>query len=88
MSVERFPDCAPSDVNEHVVGVQAAAESVLTPRFYTTDFDEMELLFSQELNPNLDMSELEVSHAGFLVLADLLCRLHRITWKCSPLSCT
>lgn len=39
---------------------QAAAESVLTPRFYTTDFDEMEQLFSQDLNPNLDMTELEV----------------------------
>lgn len=33
---------------------------MLTPRFYTTDFDEMEQLFSQELNPNLDMAELEV----------------------------
>lgn len=33
---------------------------MLTPRFYTTDFDEMEQLFSQDLNPNLDMAELEV----------------------------
>ena len=40
---------------------QAADESVLTPRFYTTDFDEMEQLFSLELNPNLNMDELEVS---------------------------
>ena len=40
--------------------MQAADESVLTPRFYTTDFDEMEQLFSQDLNPNLDMAELEV----------------------------
>ena len=40
--------------------MQASAESVLTPRFYTTDFDEMEQLFSQDLNPNLDMAELEV----------------------------
>lgn len=40
--------------------LQASSESVLTPRFYTTDFDEMELLFSQKLNPNLDMAELEV----------------------------
>ena len=39
---------------------QAADESVLTPRFYTTDFDEMEQLFSLELNPNLPMEELEV----------------------------
>ena len=33
---------------------------MLTPRFYTTDFDEMEQLFSLELNPNLPMEELEV----------------------------
>jgi len=42
-------------------GVKVAAEeSLLTPRFYTTDFDEMEQLFSQEINPNLRMDELEV----------------------------
>lgn len=40
---------------------QAADESVLTPRFYTTDFEEMEQMFSLELNPNLNMEELEVS---------------------------
>lgn len=41
-------------------GVKVAAEeSLLTPRFYTTDFDEMEELFSSELNPNLDMDEIE-----------------------------
>ena len=28
------------------------------PRFYTTDFDEMEQLFSKEINPNLDEDEL------------------------------
>ncbi|PNH06134.1 Magnesium-protoporphyrin IX monomethyl ester [oxidative] cyclase 1, chloroplastic [Tetrabaena socialis] len=37
----------------------AAAESLLTPRFYTTDFAEMEELFSDQINPNLDMAELE-----------------------------
>lgn len=41
-------------------GVKVAAdETLLTPRFYTTDFDEMEELFSSELNPNLDMDEIE-----------------------------
>jgi len=43
-------------------GIKVAAdESVLTPRFYTTDFDEMERLFSVELNPNLDMAEINAS---------------------------
>ena len=37
---------------------EAANENLLTPRFYTTDFDEMEQLFSKEINPNLDESEL------------------------------
>ena len=34
---------------------------MLTPRFYTTDFEEMEQMFSLELNPNLNMEELEVN---------------------------
>jgi magnesium-protoporphyrin IX monomethyl ester (oxidative) cyclase len=36
----------------------AAAETLLSPRFYTTDFDEMEQLFKQERNPNLNLAEL------------------------------
>jgi len=40
-------------------GVKVASEeSLLSPRFYTTDFDEMEKMFSNELNPNMNMDEL------------------------------
>ena len=47
-------------------GVKVAAkENILTPRFYTTDFEEMEKLFSLEINPNLDMSEIEASLQEF-----------------------
>lgn len=34
-------------------------ESLLTPRFYTTDFDEMEQLFNTEINKNLNQAEFE-----------------------------
>ncbi|KAI8468644.1 MAG: copper target 1 protein [Monoraphidium minutum] len=47
-------------------GVKVAAdETLLTPRFYTTDFDEMEQIFSQQINPNLDMAELDALLAEF-----------------------
>ncbi|EFN56111.1 hypothetical protein CHLNCDRAFT_144710 [Chlorella variabilis] len=40
-------------------GVKVAAkESILTPRFYTTDFDEVDDIFNLEKNPNLPMEEL------------------------------
>ncbi|XP_042054773.1 magnesium-protoporphyrin IX monomethyl ester [oxidative] cyclase, chloroplastic-like [Salvia splendens] len=38
---------------------QEIKESLLTPRFYTTDFDEMEQLFNTEINKNLNMAEFE-----------------------------
>lgn len=38
---------------------QGIKESLLTPRFYTTDFDEMETLFNTEINKNLNEAEFE-----------------------------
>ncbi|VFQ72293.1 unnamed protein product [Cuscuta campestris] len=38
---------------------QAIKESLLTPRFYTTDFEEMERLFSTEINKNLKEEEFD-----------------------------
>ncbi|KAL4425300.1 hypothetical protein ABPG75_009316 [Micractinium tetrahymenae] len=37
---------------------KAAKETILTPRFYTTDFDEVDEMFSLERNPDLPMEEL------------------------------
>jgi len=34
-------------------------ETLLAPRFYTTDFDEMETLFNTEINKKLNQSEFE-----------------------------
>lgn len=44
---------------------EASAETVLTPRFYTTDFDEMEELFSLEKNPDLEMEEFDAMLSEF-----------------------
>ena len=47
-------------------GIKVASdETVLSPRFYTTDFDEMERMFSLEINPNLNLAELDAMLAEF-----------------------
>jgi len=47
-------------------GIKVASdETLLSPRFYTTDFDEMEKMFSLEINKNLNMQELEAMLAEF-----------------------
>lgn len=38
---------------------KAIKETLLAPRFYTTDFDEMETLFNTEINNNLNQAEFE-----------------------------
>jgi magnesium-protoporphyrin IX monomethyl ester (oxidative) cyclase len=43
----------------------AAEENVLTPRFYTTDFEEMERMFNGEWNSRLNQEEMEAMLAEF-----------------------
>jgi magnesium-protoporphyrin IX monomethyl ester (oxidative) cyclase len=40
-------------------GKNAIKETLLAPRFYTTDLDEMETLFNTEINKNLNQAEFE-----------------------------
>lgn len=44
---------------------EAADETLLSPRFYTTDFEAMEELFDVRKNPNIRMDELESACAEF-----------------------
>lgn len=44
---------------------QAQAETVLSPRFYTTDFDMMEEMFNEKINDNLNMEEFEAMLTEF-----------------------
>jgi magnesium-protoporphyrin IX monomethyl ester (oxidative) cyclase len=44
---------------------EAANETILTPRFYTTDFDELEELFNLEKNPGMPAEALEAMLTEF-----------------------
>lgn len=49
----------PTAAGKKKIQKQEIQESLLTPRFYTTDFDEMEQLFNTEINKNLNMAEFD-----------------------------
>lgn len=57
MSSTATPPSAPAKKKK--IQKQGIKESLLTPRFYTTDFDEMEQLFNTEINQNLNMGEFD-----------------------------
>ncbi|KAK6127172.1 hypothetical protein DH2020_039083 [Rehmannia glutinosa] len=50
---------SPASAQKKKSSKQEIKESLLTPRFYTTDFDEMEQLFNTEINKNLNMAEFD-----------------------------
>eukprot|EP00850_Spirogloea_muscicola_P011121 SM000068S20553 [mRNA] locus=s68:93036:94659:+ [translate_table: standard] len=43
----------------HSTGKKEVDETLLTPRFYTTDFDEMERMFNTDINGNLNDAEFQ-----------------------------
>jgi hypothetical protein len=49
----------PSSSGPKKRGKKEIQETLLTPRFYTTDFDEMELLFNGEINKQLNQAEFD-----------------------------
>ncbi|KAK2652217.1 hypothetical protein Ddye_012073 [Dipteronia dyeriana] len=59
MSATSSPPATTSKKPGKKANKTAIKESLLTPRFYTTDFDEMETLFNTEINKNLNQSEFQ-----------------------------
>ncbi len=53
------PTSSTSKPSKKAPKTTAIKETLLTPRFYTTDFDEMETLFNTEINKNLNQDEFE-----------------------------
>ncbi|KAJ8493147.1 hypothetical protein OPV22_014868 [Ensete ventricosum] len=53
------PGAATATPKKKKAGKSEINETLLTPRFYTTDFDEMEQLFNTEINRNLNQTEFE-----------------------------
>lgn len=49
----------PSSSGPKKRGKTEIQETLLTPRFYTTDFDEMERLFNAEINKQLNQAEFD-----------------------------
>ncbi|KAL4590004.1 hypothetical protein LXL04_002922 [Taraxacum kok-saghyz] len=47
------------DCSTPLISMKGIKETLLAPRFYTTDFDEMEQLFNTEMNKNLNEAEFE-----------------------------
>lgn len=56
MSATSSSTSKPASKKANKTGIK---ETLLTPRFYTTDFDEMETLFNTEINKKLNQAEFE-----------------------------
>ncbi|KAL2534913.1 Magnesium-protoporphyrin IX monomethyl ester [oxidative] cyclase [Abeliophyllum distichum] len=65
MSATSSPSESATVSRKKKAGKKEIQETLLTPRFYTTDFDEMEQLFNTEINKNLNMAEFEALQQEF-----------------------